>query len=238
MPLELPSSLWGHPRVVSFDERLAHVAGLAYGDGYPEWGEIRIVTSNELFAKKLLGVVNEIAEQYGTTFREYVREGLVSKNLQHNVVLNSTLIRRSLFDDQMQPNYDSIHSLAMDRLLAPHFQAGLSDAESNLSRPIPVESPHGRVYAVINSDRRLLGLARLSMVNQLRLEPSSVRTRLGSKRGRRHTLNGVEFVTRKNGYLIEILSGAKKRWLAQVGQLLWHPIKFEIAKILLSTYDR
>jgi hypothetical protein len=103
--------------------------------------------------------------------------------------------------------------------------------------PEPIEYPHGRVFAAVNSDRRLLGIARLSLVNKLRLEPTSVRTRLSSKKGRRHTQRGVEIVTRRNSHLIEILSGAKKKWLTQVGQLLWHPDKLCRARVLLETYE-
>jgi hypothetical protein len=236
VPLELPSSLWGIPHSIVVDSNLAHFAGLAYGDGYPGWGEVRIVTSNSVFAERLVGIVGQIATQYGGTSREYVRPGNLSDSLQHNIVLNSTLVRRALFDDLMQPNYDSIHALAMDEELAVHVQGGLSDAESSLLLPEPIESPHGRIFAIINSDRRLLGIARLSLVNKIRLEPGSVRTRLANKRGRRHTVRGIEIVTRKNGYLIEILAGAKRKWLTKVGSLLWHPEKQERARLLLSTY--
>jgi hypothetical protein len=136
----------------------------------------------------------------------------------------------------MHPNYTTIHSIAVDDQLAPHFQAGLSDAEGSLMLPVPVDSPHGRVFAVVNSDRHLLGIARLSLVNKVRLEPGSVRTRLSSKKGRRHVVQELEIVTRKNNYLIEILSGAKRKWLVKVGTLLWHPDKAETAKTLLLTY--
>jgi hypothetical protein len=237
MALQLESSLWGSKRMVPVDERLAHFAGLAYGDGYPAWGEVRVVTYNEQFAKKLVSVVELIAKEFDATFREYVRPGNVSDNLQHNIVLNSTLVRRALFDDQMHPRYDAIHDIAMEDNLAPHFQGGLSDAESTLLPSVEIESPHGRVFAVVNSDRRLLGIARLSLVNKLRLEPTSVRTRLASKKGRRHILRGLEFVTRKNSYLIEILSGAKRKWLVNVGSLLWHPAKLQTAQSLLVTYS-
>ncbi len=223
--------------MVPICERLAHFAGLAYGDGYPGWGEVRVVTYDERFAIKLVNMVEQIAADFKATFREYVRPGTVSDSLQHCVALNSTLVRRALFDDQMHPRYDAIHDLAMEENLAPHFQAGLSDAESALLRPVFIESPHGRVFAVINSDRRLLGIVRLSMVNKLRLEPTSIRTRLASRKGRRHMLRGVEFVTRKNGYLIEVLSGAKRKWLVKVGSLLWHQEKSEIARSLLATYS-
>ena len=88
-----------------------------------------------------------------------------------------------------------------------------------------------------NGDRRLLGIARLSLVSKLKVEPSSVRTRLSSKKGRRHTVRGIEVVTRKNNYLIEILSGGKRKWLDKVGRILWHPEKLERARILLATYS-
>ncbi len=235
-PLELESSLWGKTSKVSIDCNLAHLSGLAYGDGYPAWGEIRVVTSNAEFKNRILESIRTVAQQYRSTFRVYTRPGNISKNPQHNVVLNSTLVRRALFDDEMRPNYTAIHSIAMDNELAAHFQAGLTDAEGNLLNPIPIEYPHGRIFAVINSDRRLLGISRLSLVNKLRLEPSSVRTRMSSKRGRKHRTHGIEIITRKNSYLIEVLSGAKRKWLTQVGALLWHPSKSEKAKILLSTY--
>ena len=129
-----------------------------------------------------------------------------------------------------------MHEIAMDDQLAVDIQAGLSDAEGSLPLPEPIEYPHGRVFAMINCDRRLLGISRLSPVNKLRLEPSSVRTRLSSKTGRSHKVRGVEVTTRNNSYLIEILSGAKRKWLTKVGERLWHPEKSERAKILLATY--
>lgn len=184
--------------MVVVNHNLAHFAGLAYGDGFPAC-EVRIVTSNPAFADKVFGIVQQLAQEYGGTTREYVRQGNISDNQQHNIVLNSTLIRRALFDDLMHPKYDSIHSIAMEDNFAPDFQAGSSDAESSILVPVPTESPHGRIFAVINIDRRLLGIARVSPVNKVRLEPSSVRTRLGNRRGRKHTLRGIEFVTRKNG---------------------------------------
>jgi hypothetical protein len=236
VPLELVSSLWGSTRKVAVDNNLAHFAGLAYGDGYPAWGEVRIVTSNPTFADKLVGLVQQIAKDHKGTSREYVRPGNLSDKPQHNITLNSTLVRRALFDDLMQPKYDSLYSLAMEDRLAADFQGGLSDAESSLLSPVPIESPHGRIFAVINSDRHLLGIVRLALVYKIRLEPTSVRTRLASKRGRRHTLRGIEIITRKNNYLIEILAGAKKKWLTEIGQLLWHPEKRQLANLLLSTY--
>jgi hypothetical protein len=214
------------------------MAGLAYGDGYPAWGEIRIVTSNELFAKSLVYRVNLIANRFQATTREYVRPDMVTGSIQHNIVLNSTLVRRALFDDTMQPDYGAIHSIAMERDLAAEFQAGFTDAEGSLLMPKPIDSPHGRIFAAVNSDRRLLGIARLSLVHQVRIEPGSVRTRISSRKGRSHYLNGVEFVTRKNSYLIEILSGGKAKWLEEVGSLLWHPSKAGVAKALLQTYRK
>jgi hypothetical protein len=236
VPLEINSSLWGNSQKVSVSRELAHFAGLAYGDGFPAWGEIRVVTSSSTFADKLVGLVQDLASAYRGTSREYVRPGEISDNPQHNIVLNSTLVRRAFFDDKMQPKYDSLWSVCMDDQLAADAQAGLSDAEGSLLVPVPIESPHGRVFAVINSDRRLLGISRLSLVNKLRLEPSSVRTRLASKKGRRHTTRGIEIVTKKNNYLIEILSGAKRKWLTSVGLALWHPEKLVRARTMLSTY--
>lgn len=236
-PLDLDSALWRRPCLVPVKSSLAHFAGLAYGDGYPTWGEVRIVTSNEEFAKRLVCLVADIARDFHATTREYVRSGEISDKMQHNVVLNSTLVRRALFDDMMHPNYSAIHSIATESDLAADFQAGLSDAEGSLMMPHPIDSPHGRVFAVNNSDRRLLGITRLSLVNQLRLEPSSVRTRLASRKDRSHTVDGIQFVQRRNNYLIEILSGAKRKWLEKVGKLLWYPSKTEVAKFLLTTYD-
>jgi hypothetical protein len=237
VPLELSSSLWKTPHNVPVDRTLAHFAGLAYGDGYPVWGEIRVVTANELFAEKLMQIVNSIANQFQATTREYVRPDPVSNSIQHNVVLNSTLVRRALFNDLMQPDYGAIHSIAMEPDLAAEFQAGFTDAEGSLLTPTPIDSPHGRIFAAVNSDRRLLGIARLSLVYQIRIEPGSVSTRLSSKKGRSHFLNGVEFVTRKNSYCVEILSSGKKKWLQRVGSQLWHPSKSEVAKVLLRTYN-
>lgn len=237
VPLELPSSLWGSTRSIVVDHDLAHFAGLAYGDGYPGRGEVRVVTSNSVFADKLLGIVNQIANVYGGTSSDYVRPGNVSDNPQRTIVLNSTLVRRALFHDTMRPNYDSIYSIAMDDLLAADIQGGLTDAEGSILLPQPIEYPHGRIFAMVNSDRRLLGISRLSLVNKLRLEPTSVSTRLSNKRGRKHTTGGLEFVTRKNSYLIEILAGAKKKWLDKVGNLLWHPDKLGRVRVLASTYN-
>ncbi len=237
MPLELPSSLWGKTATVQVDPNLAHFAGLAFGDGYPAWGEVRVVTSNSMFADRLTGIVHQIAAECGGSSRVYVRPGEISDLPQHNIVLNSTLIRRALFHDTMRPRYDSIYSLMMDEALAPDVQGGLSDAEGSLLLPQPIEYPHGRIFAMYNGDRRLLGIARLSLVSKLKVEPSSVRTRLSSKKGRRHTVRGIEVVTRKNNYLIEILSGGKRKWLDKVGRILWHPEKLERAKILLATYS-
>lgn len=236
MPLELQSSLWGNARSITITPDLAHFACLAYGDGFPAWGEIRVVTSNEAFADRLTSIVQQIAKDYGGTSREYVRPSEISDNSQHNIVLNSTLVRRAFFDDSMRPKYDSIYAITMDELLAADSQAGLSDAEGSLLLPQPVEYPHGRIFAVMNNDKRLLGIARLSLVNRLRLEPSSVRTRLASRRGRTHVVRGVEFVARHNNYLIEILSGAKRKWLEKVGAALWHPTKLERARTLTATF--
>lgn len=89
----------------------------------------------------------------------------------------------------------------------------------------------------MNSDRRLLGIARLSLVYILRLEPTSVRIRLHSRKGRQHTTKGITIITRKNSYVLEVLSGAKRKWLYRVGTILQHPEKAEYASKLLLTYS-
>src|SRR5713101_6425054 len=133
MPLELPSSLWGKPTTVQVDPNLAHFAGLAFGDGYPAWGEVRVVTSNSMFADRLTGIVHQIAAECGGSSRVYVRPGEISDL--------PTLIRRALFHETMRPRYDSIYSLMMDEALAPDVQGGLSDAEASLLLPQPIEYP-------------------------------------------------------------------------------------------------
>jgi hypothetical protein len=222
---------------VPITENLAHFAGLAYGDGYPVWGEVRVVTSNPEFALKLREIVRDIARDFNATWREYVRPGNISSKQQHTVVLNSTLVRRALFDDRMKPDYDAIYSLAMDSELSGEFQAGFTDAEGSILDPVPVDSPHGRVFAAVNNDRRLLGITRLSLVSVLRLEPSSLRIRLAGPRGRRHVTHGLEFIARRNSYRMEVLSGAKKKWLQKIGTRLWHPSKSVAARTLLLTYE-
>lgn len=216
---------------------MAYFAGLAYGDGYPEYGEVRVVTSSELFKKKVLGVVEHIAAKNQCTCRVYTRPGNISDNPQITIALNSTAVRRILFNDDKTPRYDTILAIATDVELAPYFQAGLTDAEGTLVLPEPIEYPHGRIFAIGNNDKRLLGICRLSMVRILKLEPTSVRIRLYSKRGRRHTVRGVLIVTRRNNFILEVLSGAKLKWLNQVGQLLRHPDKASKAAILLATYS-
>jgi hypothetical protein len=136
----------------------------------------------------------------------------------------------------MQPKYDAFHSIFMDNQLAADAQSGLTDAEGNLQLPVQIEQPHGRIIAANNSDRRMLGIAKLSLVSKIGLEPSSVSTRLASKKGRAHTIRGIAITTRRNNYLLEILSGAKKKWLMRVGTLLWHPEKHDKAKVLLSSF--
>lgn len=190
MSLVLNSSLWGKPQEVIVNENLAHFAALTYGDGYPEWGELRVVTYNNEFKDKLAVLAAKISREFDITWRVYSRPGTITINTQHNIVLNSTLIRRAFFYDNMRPNYDSIYSMAMHDELAPHFQAGLSDAEGSLLLPVPIESPHGRIFAILNDDRRLLGISRLALIYKLRLEPTSVRIRLASKKGRQHETHG------------------------------------------------
>ncbi len=236
MNLELPSTNYGRNVAVEVDPKLAYLAGLAYGDGYPQYGEIRIVTGNPHFRDSIEDLIKVLADEAHATYRISKKPGTISDKPQWEVALNSTVLRRSLFSEEMLPKYDSMHSIAVDEGLAPHFQAGLTDAEGCLLREVPVDSPHGRIFAVLNSDRRLLGIARLSLVYRLRLEPTSVRIRLGSKKGRSHRLKGIEISTRKNNYLIEILSGAKRKWLGKVGVLLRHPEKHAVAEQLLRTY--
>ena len=146
------------------------------------------------------------------------------------------MIRRAFFADDGSPRYEAMHDVATDFDLAPHFNAGLADAEGSLLLPVPIESPHGRVFAAINNDRRLLGITRLSLVNKLRIEPASVRTRLASRKGREHQIHGISISTRHNNYLIEILAGGKVKWLSGVGMLLKHPQKSARARVLLATY--
>jgi len=127
-------------------------------------------------------------------------------------------------------------SIATNEELVPFFQAGLTDAEGSLLAPQPIEMPHGRIFAVSNNDRRLLGVSRLALLRTLHLEPSSVRIRLYSKKGREHTIRGITIKARKNNCLLEVLSGSKLKWLRQVGVHLRHPEKAAKAAILLSSY--
>lgn len=179
---------------ITVDADLAYFAGLAFGDGYPGYGEVRVVTTNESFKDVVLTVVKAIGSQHGATHRVYSRPGNISDNQQLAISLNSTAIRRLLFDESGVPRYDTMRTIAMDEELAPYFQAGLTDAEGSLVLPQPIEYPHGRVFAIANNDRLLLGIARLSLVYRLRLEPTSVKIRLYSKRGRRHTIRGVTII--------------------------------------------
>lgn len=236
MVLELESTLFGKAIRIRVDQDLAYFAGLAYGDGYAEYGEVRVVTMNEDFLGRILPIVKRIAEKEGASHRVYSRPGNISDNLQRTLVLNSTAIRRLLFGESRYPDYGTVHAIAMEPELAPYFQAGLTDAEGSLVPPQPVEYPHGRVFAAANNDRRLLGIARLSLVYCLRLEPSSVKTRLSSKRGREHVVRGVKLATRKNNYVLEVCSGAKRKWIASVGMLLQHPKKAEIAQVISASY--
>jgi len=141
-----------------------------------------------------------------------------------------------LFTDDYAFSYDAIHTIAVESDFASDFQAGLTDAEGSLALPITVELPHGRIIAIINNDRRLLGFARLSLVHRLHLEPTSVRIPIASNTGRSRVLPGVELTARHNSYLLEILSGAKKKWLDKVGRKLRHPRKKQVAEVLLNTF--
>ncbi len=224
--------------MVTVNERLAYFAGLAYGDGYPEYGEIRIVTAVASFRVILEDLVRTIADDFGATWRIRQKQSAISERPEWELILNSTTARRALFEEDKTPRYDALHSIALDRKVAPEFQAGLTDAEGSILPPTPIDSPHGRIFAMRNSDRRLLGIARLSLVNAIRLEPTSVRTRLDTRRERKHWTKGVLLINRKNNYLIEILSGAKRKWLERVGSRLRHPRKRPLAEQLIETYPR
>jgi hypothetical protein len=181
-------------------------------------------------------LVAELARKHEATWRTEHKQSAISEVGVWHVAINSTNLRRALFMDDHSFSYDAIHTIAVESEFAADFQAGLTDAEGSLALPVPVESPHGRIIAIVNNDRRLLGLTRLSLVHTLRLEPSSVRIRLASPKGRSHLVKGVEIVSRHPSYLLEVLSGAKKRWLAQVGPRLRHPRKRGVAKVLASTF--
>ena len=234
--IDLPSTHYRKDVTVIVGEKLAYFAALAYGDGYAAYGEVRIVTANSIFRDALEDLVIMVAQEQNATYRVSEKASAITTNPKWEVVLNSTTVRRAFFDEQMRPKYDSIHSIALSEELAVDFQAGLTDAEGSLLAEKPIDSPHGRIFAASNSDKRLLGIARLSLVYRLRLEPTSVRIRLGSKKGRTHEMRGVELVTRRNNYVIEILSGAKRKWLERVGLRLRHPVKRAIAEQLLETY--
>ena len=105
VPLELTTSLWGKTYTVVVDRILAHFAGLAYGDGCAETCEARVVTSDPQFADKLTGVVQQIAKENGGTTRRSVRPSAISDSPPRNIILNSTLVGRALFDDATQPDY-------------------------------------------------------------------------------------------------------------------------------------
>jgi hypothetical protein len=119
--LVLPSVKNGYPTTIDVDGRLAHFAGLAYGDGYALQTEVRIVTLRSEFADKVMDIAQEIAKDLGASSREYVRPGSISDNPQHTITLNSRVLRRALFDDEMCPRYDAMHSIAMEGQLAPDF---------------------------------------------------------------------------------------------------------------------
>jgi hypothetical protein len=221
---------------MEIDPDFAYFAGLAYGDGYAEYGEIRVSTGDSEFKQVIESLVAELGRKYAATWRtEHKRSAISEKGVWH-VALNSTRLRRALFMDDYTFAYEAIHRIAVESEFAADFQAGLADAEGSLALPIPVESPHGRIIAVVNNDKRLLGLARLSLVYMLRLEPTSVRLRLASPKGRSHFVKGVELISRHNSYLLEVLSGEKKKWLASVGTRLRHPRKRRTAEVLESTF--
>ena len=62
MVVELASSLRGRVAKLVVTPDLAYIAGLAYGDGYPEWGEIRIVTMSLRFKEILVDLTRTLAE--------------------------------------------------------------------------------------------------------------------------------------------------------------------------------
>jgi len=221
---------------VELDSDLAYLAGLAYGDGYALYGEIRVTTGSDEFRSSIESLFSELARKHSATWRSSLRPSLISKRGVWHISINSTTLRRALFKDDYTFSYEAIHTIAVESEFAAEFQAGLTDAEGSLLLPVPIETPHGRVFAMVNNDRRLLGIARVSLVYALHLEPSSVRTRLSKHRGTEHTLNSQRIVARHNSYLIEILSGAKRKWLLSVGSCLRHPAKRRIAVQLLETY--
>jgi len=234
---ELDSSHFRRPVKVPIDRKLAYVAGLAYGDGSAVYGEVRVVTAIEAFKQTLTPIFEDIATTQKCTFRVYSRPGNISDSPQITVALNSTTIRRALFDEKMKPRYDSMRRIAYDPDLAPQFQAGLTDAEGSLIPPEPIEYPHGRVFAIVNSDEVLLKIARRSLTRILRLEPSSVRVRLSSHMGREHTIRGIRIQTKQDSYVLEVCSGARRKWLGSVGTLLRHPDKAPKAALMLATYS-
>lgn len=229
--------MFNHPISVLIDPDLAYFAGLTYGDGYAEYGEVRIVTASTEFKIAIEALVSRIARTYSATWNSRHRPSKISERGVWHISLNSTLIRRSLFLENHSPSYDAMHKIAVESEFAGHFQAGLTDAEGTLIPEARIDSPHGRIFAITNNDRRLLGIARLSLVYRLRLEPTSISIRVSKKRFSKHVIHGQTLATDRNLYVLEVLSGAKRKWLQRVGSLLRHPEKRRLAERLLATYQ-
>ncbi|MGQ9468261.1 MAG: hypothetical protein ACUVTD_00270 [Nitrososphaerales archaeon] len=139
----LTSKLYGHTREIFVHGELAYFAGIAYGDGYAEYGELRIATSDGEYKDVLENLVTSIAKRFRASFGTYGRTSTISGKPLWDVVLNSTLLRRALFTDEGELNYETIRLIAFNDALAPYFQAGLTDAEGTLIPPEPIEYPHG-----------------------------------------------------------------------------------------------
>ena len=69
MSIELPSTHHRKDVTVIVCEKLASFAALAHGDGYAEYGEVRVVTANSIFRDALKDLVIMVAQEPDAMYR-------------------------------------------------------------------------------------------------------------------------------------------------------------------------
>ena len=195
---------------ISPDSELAYFLGFAVGDG--SFSHRTISIHQSLKEKNYLPVLESLVTRLSRKLGGGVNKSIHQERLLDLTWCNSRVSRMIMFAHEVR--YDQIDGFLNGRFSAD-FVAGFWDADGDVNRE------HPRLH---NTDLRLLQVFQLALKNRFCVES---RIRVTTPAGSRRVIRGVEIVSRRPIYCLQVSRGSRVQWAQMIGVKLRNPRKFE-----------
>ncbi len=199
--------------LVEPDSDLAYFLGFALGDG--SFSHRMISIHQSLGEKDYLPILESLVARLSRKHGGAVNRSIYEERLLDLTWCNSKISRIIKFLHEKR--YDQIDGFLNGRFSA-EFVAGLWDADGD------VDSEHPRLH---NTDLRLLQAVQLAMKGRCGVR-SYVRMNIPA--GSSHVIRGVEHISRRAIYCLQVSRSSRKKWAQMIGLKLRNPRKFNAVK--------